>query len=222
MPGSPPSVLARLLEASDSAVRESAWSAFVAEYSRLLLHVSRSLGGDHDAAMDRYACVLEHLRADDFRRLRVYVADGRSEFSTWLVVVAQRVCLDHRRTRYGRLRATDGDPRARDEEWAARRRLVDLLSADVDLSSISDGAARDPEDRVRLADLYHALESALACLDPRDRLLVKLRFEDEIPMPDIARDLGFPTRFHAYRRLTRVLLDLRRVLESGGVRDAAP
>jgi RNA polymerase sigma factor (sigma-70 family) len=159
---------------------------------------------------------------DDFRRLRTYVADGRSEFSTWLVVVAQRICLDQQRTRYGRLRVVDGDSRARDEEWAARRRLVDLLSADVDLSSISDGSARDPEDRVRLADLYHALESALAFLDPRDRLLVKLRFEDEIPMPDIARDLGFPSRFHAYRRLTRVLSDLRRILESGGVRDAAP
>jgi RNA polymerase sigma factor (sigma-70 family) len=222
MPGSLPSVLARLLEPGDSAARESAWSSFITSYSRLLLHVSRSLGGDHDTAMDRYACVLEHLRADDFRRLRTYVADGRSEFSTWLVVVAQRICLDQRRTRYGRLRAVDGDSRAHDEEWAARRRLVDLLSADVDLSSIGDGAARDPEDQVRLADLYHALDSAIGRLAPRDRLLLKLRFEDEVPMSEIARDLGFASRFHAYRRLTAVLADLRRLLESAGVRDAAP
>jgi len=221
MPGSPPSVLARLLEASDSAARESAWAELVGLYSRLLLHVGRSFGGDHDAAMDRYAWVLEQLRADDFRRLRTYVADGRSEFSTWLVVVAQRLCLDHRRTRYGRLRAADGDG-AHEDEWAARRRLVDLIAADVDLSSIGDGHGAGPEDRVRLADLYHALESALALLDSRDRLLVKLRFEDGIPMPEIARNLEFPSRFHAYRRLTQVLADLRGALERSGVRDPAP
>jgi RNA polymerase sigma factor (sigma-70 family) len=222
MPGSPPSLLARLLETDDCAVRESAWAEFVAAHSRLLLHVGRSFGGDHDAAMDRYACVLEQLRADDFRRLRTFVADGRSEFSTWLVVVAQRICLDHWRSRYGRLRPVDADESAHDQQWAARRRLVDLLSADVDLSSLSDGHATSPEDRVREADLYHALESALALLDPRDRLLVKLRFEDEIPMPEVARSLGFPTRFHVYRRLSLVLADLRRALESSGVRDAAP
>jgi RNA polymerase sigma factor (sigma-70 family) len=222
MPGSYPSVLACLLEARDDATRELAWSAFLTSYNRLLLHVSRSLGGGHDAAMDRYACILEHLRADEFRRLHTFAEDGRSEFTTWLVVVAQRICLDHRRAQYGRFRAGVGDPRAHDEEWAARRRLVDLLSADVDLSSITDGAARDPEDHVLLADLYHALESALALLDPRDRLLVKLRFEDGLSMPEIARDLGLPSRFHAYRRLAQVLHALRGTLERIGVRDAAP
>lgn len=222
MPGSPPVALARLLDASDAAARESTWSEFVLAHSRLLLHVARSLGGDHDAAMDRYAAILDELRCDDFRRLRIYVADGRSEFSTWLVVVAQRICFDHHRRRYGRPRLSTSDANTHEEEWAARRRLVDLLSADVDLSSLSDGHACSPEDHVRTADLYHALESALALLEPRDRLLVKLRFEDELPMPEVAKSLGFPTRFHAYRRLSRVLSDLRCALESDGVREAAP
>jgi DNA-directed RNA polymerase specialized sigma24 family protein len=44
--------------------------------------------------MDGYAYVLEALRSDDYRRLRAYAADGRSKFSTWLVVVARRLCLD--------------------------------------------------------------------------------------------------------------------------------
>ncbi len=172
--------------------------------------------------MDRYTCVLEELRANDFRRLRAYVADGRSEFSTWLVVVAQRICLDHRRKRYGRFRAGDGASSEHEEVWIARRRLVDLLSADVDLSTFADGQAIDPENRVRVADLYHALESALALLDPHDRLLVKLRFEDDLPMPEVARNLGYRTRFHAYRRLSHVLEELRRALESTGIREAAP
>jgi RNA polymerase sigma factor (sigma-70 family) len=214
--------LGRLLDTRDPSGREAAWAEFVAIHSRLILHVARSFPGDHDAAMDRYAQVLEQLRRDDFRRLRTYAADGRSEFSTWLVVVAQRICLDHRRSRYGRIRSVEGDSAAHDEEWAARRRLVDLISANLDLSTLGDRNAGDPEDRLRLADLYQALESALTLLGPRDRLLVKLRFEDDVPMPEVARSLGFPTRFHAYRRLSRVLEDLRRALESSGVRDAAP
>lgn len=215
-----PAVLGRLLAETDLSRREEAWAEFVAAQSKLLLYVSRKLGGDHDAAMDRYAVVLDGLRHDDFRRLRTYVADGRSEFTTWLVVVAQRICLDERRHRYGRARRTVGEMTDQDEERSARRRLVDLLAAKVDLSSISDTRSDSPEDIVRVADLYHALQSALSHLEPQDRLLIKLRFEDDLPMPEIARSLQFPTRFHAYRRLTHVLGDLRHALEDSGVRDA--
>lgn len=214
-----PAVLSRLLP-ENCPPAEEAWAEFIAAHSKLILYVARSLGGDHDAVMDRYACILEQLRADNFRRLRTYAADGRSEFSTWLVVVAQRICLDHRRARYGRFRVAEGDSATHKEERAARRRLVDLLAAKVDLSSIGDTRSGSPEDLVRVADLYHALQAALSHLEPQDRLLIKLRFEDELPMPEIARSLKFPTRFHAYRRLTHVLGDLRHALEDSGVRDA--
>lgn len=214
-----PTVLSRLLP-EDSPPAEEAWAEFIAAHSKLILYVARSLGGDHDAVMDRYACILEQLRADNFRRLRTFAADGRSEFSTWLVVVAQRICLDHRRARYGRFRATEANSTTREEERAARRRLVDLIGAEVDLSSIGDTRSHSPEDTVLGSDLYHALQAALSHLQPQDQLLIKLRFEDELPMPEIARSLNFPTRFHAYRQLTRVLGELRRALVARGVRDA--
>jgi|tagenome__1003787_1003787.scaffolds.fasta_scaffold20922382_3 RNA polymerase sigma factor (sigma-70 family) len=214
-----PATLSRLLPEND-APAEEAWGEFLAAHSKLILYVARSLGGDDDAVMDRYACILEQLQADNFRRLRTYSADGRSEFSTWLVVVAQRICLDHRRTRYGRFREADSASAERAEDWAARRRLVDLLSADVDLSSIRDNSSTDADQMVRVGELYNLLEAALIQLEPRDRLLVKLRFEDELPMPEISRSLGFPTRFHAYRQLTRVLADLRQALNANGVHDA--
>ena len=214
-----PALLSRLLPA-DCPSAEKAWAEFIAAHSKLILYVARSLGGDHDAVMDRYTRILEQLRADNYRRLRTFAADGRSEFSTWLVVVAQRICLDHRRARYGRFRAAEGDPATHEEERKARRRLVDLLAAEVDLSTIGDTRSGSPEDRVRVADLDHALQAALSHLEPQDQLLIKLRFEDELPMPEIARSLKFPTRFHAYRRLTRVLGDLRRALVDSGVTDA--
>jgi len=118
-----PAPLSRLLNAEEPSAREACWADFVSAYSRLILHVAREMGGEHDAAMDRYAFVLEQLRRDDCRRLRSYVADGRSEFSTWLVVVAQRLCRDHLRHRYGRMRHPESDPATYDDEWAARRRF---------------------------------------------------------------------------------------------------
>jgi DNA-directed RNA polymerase specialized sigma24 family protein len=172
MPDAPPGVLVRLLAANEAAARDASWAEFAATYSRLLLHVTRSVGGEHDSAMDRYAFVLEQLGRDDFRRLRTYVADGRSEFTTWLVVVAQRLCRDHQRQRYGRSRPHGSASPVPDEERLARRRLVDLVGAEVDLGRLSDQRAQDAETTVREGESRSALETALAKLDRRDRLLI--------------------------------------------------
>ncbi len=221
MASAPPESLRRLLAAPPGSVADEAWTEFVQSHSRLILHVARSLGPDHDAVMDRYAHVLEQLRREDFRRLRTFVADGRSEFTTWLVVVTQRLCLDHRRQRYGR-GSRGADAGEHEAEWRARRRLVDLVAADVDLSTLQDGRTPSPEDQLRSSEALRALDGALERLAARDRMLVKLRFEDDLPMPDIARALGYPTRFHAYRRLSQVLVELRHALESAGIRESVP
>ena len=216
-----PPVLSRLLDPRAPSAEDEPWAEFVRLYSKLILHVARSLGGGHDVAMDRYAYILEQLRREDYRRLRSFMADGRSEFSTWLVVVAQRLCLDHHRQRYGRARAPLSDRPAYEEERRARRRLIDLVSAEVDLEALKDAAAASPEDELEASEAHRTLLSALDRLSVRDRMLVRLRFEDDLPMPEVARALGLPTRFHAYRRLTLVLAALRRELESLGVRGPA-
>jgi len=53
MPDSPPALLGRLLLATEPARVEEYWAEFVAHHSRLLLHVARAGGAQHDAAMDR-------------------------------------------------------------------------------------------------------------------------------------------------------------------------
>lgn len=221
LPSTLPVVVARLLDASELAARDAAWGEFVASHSRLIFHVARSFGGDRDATMDRYAFVLDHLRADDCHRIRAFIADGRSEFTTWLVVVAQHACLDHRRHQYGRIRRADDGSSGADDDRAARRRLVDLIAAEVDLALIRDRASTI-EESIRVAELHHALDAALDTLPPRDRLMVKLRFEDGLPMPELSRNMGFPNRFQAYRHLRQVLRALRGALERAGVKDLVP
>ena len=209
-----------LAEANPPDVRQRAWKAFLETHSRLLLHTARVLGRDYDATMDAYAYLLDQLQRDDFRRLRSYVADGRTKFTTWLVVVARRLCLDHLRQRYGRpLEDTSPGRDAR----ASRRRLVDLVAEELDTSGVSDATtAGNPETHLRANELSRALAGALSAFDPRDRLLLKLRFEDGLPASEIAQVMGFATQFHVYRRLNALLEQMRTALRGRGVQDSEP
>ncbi len=209
-----PQELAQLLNASDSPTRDAAWEAFLTTHSRLLVHTARSLNHDHDAAMDGYAYVLEALRENDCRRLRAYSADGRSKFSTWLVVVARRLCLDFHRHRYGRTRDTGADAR---EERAARRRLVDLVAEDLDSSPASPASSSDPHAELLGREQSAALDATLRALPPRDRLLLALRFEEGLSAREIGHLMGFATPFHVYRRLNALLASLRSSLGRRGI-----
>ncbi len=117
-----PSELVRLLRASTPAAREDAWSHVTQAYGPSILRCIRLFNGGGDLSMERYAYVLERLRADDFRRLREYAADGRATFPTWLVVVTRRLCLDYERRRCGQVRPAP----ARQNPWGrtTRRPLV--------------------------------------------------------------------------------------------------
>jgi RNA polymerase sigma factor (sigma-70 family) len=211
-----PPALDRLLGAS-SADKEEAWAEFVAEFTRLFLHVARSVTTGRDASMDAYAVLLETLHEDDFRRLRRYTIDPRSKFTTWLVVVARRICVDHIRAKYGRLRDA-GSPEER-ERWSRRKRLEDLTSASDDVSLIVD---ESPTADMHLCDVETSsgLQSALECLETRDRLLLALRFDDGLSASEIATILRFQSQFHVYRRINHLLSVLREDLRLRGIETA--
>jgi RNA polymerase sigma factor (sigma-70 family) len=64
------------------------------------------------------------------------------------------------------------------------------------------------------------IDAALAQLDTEDRVILRLRFEDDVSVPEIARLLRLGSPFALYRRLKRILATLRKALESGGISDA--
>jgi len=210
-----PPALERLLRADDGPTLDQTWSQFAEEYGRLILHVARAQGGQHDDIMDRYTYVLEQLRRDDFRRLRGYVSDGRGKFTTWLVVVIRRLCMDELRSRYGRERGGTG------EAQRQRRELADLVGVEVDVDLIA-GAGASPDEILQATELSDRLNAAMAELEPSDRLILRLRFQDEVPVSEIARVLSFPSVFHVYRSLNRIYEQLRATLGETGVRDATP
>ena len=220
-----PDVVHRLLAGEPGAgMSEEAWEQFVGTYSQLLLKVATGAGTDYDTVLDRYAYILDELRRDDCRRLRRFVADGRSTFSTWLVVVARRLCLDHYRRRYGRLRGRGGK-RGADNVLCARRlcrrRLSDLTSSLADVASVEDPLAPDADEILDAHRRLEMLARAVTSLPVTDRRLLQLRFEQELTAREIAQLLGLPTPFHVYRRLDAVRGTLRAALTAPAARRPA-
>ena len=221
-PNALPPELQRVLDDASNGDADEAWAALVAQHSRLIVAVARDLTNEHDAAMDAYAYVLERLREDGCRRLRGFASDGRSTFSTWLVVVARRLCIDHYRQRYGRPPRAVASPSDARIGRASRRRLFDLAAAGIDLTTLIDVSAPTPDENVRVDQRNGALGCAIASLEPGDRLLLKLRFDDDLSAREIAHVIGLPSPFHVYRRLAAVYATLRRALATHGVEDGAP
>ena len=210
-----PVSLQLLSEAADNSARDAAWAEFLAQYSKLILHVARSISGGHDNVMDRYLYILEALKRDNYRRLRSYSESGRGSFTTWLVAVSRRLCIDEYRARYGR-----ASPAAASVEQRDRRQLADLLSSEGALDSI-EFSGTTPDAEVEAAEVRDALERALARIDVADRLMLRLRYEDGLSVPEIARLLSEASPFRVYRRIDSILAVLRKELTLAGIADAS-
>ena len=206
-----PRELEHLLEARTDPAKDSAWSEFLVAFHRLLLHTARTVLRDEDDVRDAYAEMLERLRANDFARLRNFTDDGRTRFTTWLVVVARRLCVDSYRRRYGR---TNGGDMSAGQK--ARHALQETQWSAVDPAVLAS-TAELPDVLLEERERHEALQRAMKGLDARDRMLLALRFKEDQTAIAIARLMGFPTPFHVYRRLTTVLGVLRESLGHAGV-----
>ena len=206
-----PRMLATLLSATDEAVKEESWTAFVARYTPILLHTVRRFAHSYDEAMDRYTHLLEQLSRDDYRRLRAFAAQGPGRFTTWLVVVAHRLLVDYHRQVYGRPRSLVADRDRAGSPALMRRHLAEMLCVEIHTLDPGD-PSRDAEATLCAADCAAALQRAITTLAPHDRLLLTLRFHKGLGAHEIAEVMRFPTQGHVYRRLRAVLLTLRGTL----------
>jgi RNA polymerase sigma factor (sigma-70 family) len=64
--------------------------------------------------------------------------------------------------------------------------------------------------------VHTALDRARQALAPEERLILRMRFEDAVPVADIARALHLNQK-RLYRTIERLLADLRKRLEADGV-----
>jgi DNA-directed RNA polymerase specialized sigma24 family protein len=145
-----------LLATADQVAQDRPWATFLRQHSEVVLRVARAMGGGHDATMDRYAFVLDALRRDNCKRLRVYAPEGRGSFDTWLAVVTRRLCMDEHRRRYGRAQS-DG-PNA-EAERATRRHLTDLVGDELGLETLEGDADTVPDVALERAERRAVLDA---------------------------------------------------------------
>lgn len=169
--------------------------------------------------MDAYTYLLERLSQDNCRKLRAYTEDPRSKFTTWLVVVARRICIDHHRAKYGRVR--NEESRAERERLGLRRSLAGLPEGTEFTDDIPDENAENPAEALERAELSNEIRMLCESLPPADRLLLNLRFDDGLSAAEIATILRLSSPFHVYRRINTLLAELKDRLKNRGIEHAA-
>jgi RNA polymerase sigma-70 factor (ECF subfamily) len=146
--------------------------------------------GRHQDRLFRYLLRLlgdEAVAEDVFQQTWVQVAEriGRYDpsrsFGPWLFAVARNLALDHLRRR----------------QPASLGEVDEPAGADGDPLALAAAGQR----RTRIAE-------AVTALAPLDREVLSLRFEEELPLPQLAETLGVPVPT-AKARLYRALARLR-------------
>src|SRR6185295_16431835 len=102
-------------------------------------------------------------------------------------------------------------------ERRARRRMVDLEEADsVAIEHATDDSLMATERERVSQKLSVAMRDGLARLPDHDRLILQLRFESRMTVAQIARSLKIEQKL-LYRRIDKLLRDLRAELEQAGI-----
>ena len=102
-------------------------------------------------------------------------------------------------------------------ERHARRRMVDLEEAqDVPIDASTEESVLVAERQDASQRLSLAMRDALANVDPHDLLLLQLRFESRMTVAQIARSMHIEQKL-LYRRMEKLLHDLRAALERAGI-----
>jgi len=190
----------RILVRLGTAGREQAWRDFLQLYAPVIQQVVRLFEIDADSAADCFLFVCEHLAAGNFRRLRKFNPDGPASFPTWLRAVVRNLCIDWQRKVHGRSRS-----------GAQVRPQMETLEA----GAITDPRP-DPEMRATDKQRKAALRKMVSRLPAPDRLLIRLRFEQELTLDQIAKLTGLKDPQTADRRVRRILESMREGFVPGG------
>jgi RNA polymerase sigma factor (sigma-70 family) len=102
--------------------------------------------------------------------------------------------------------------RAIDRTFEGGERTTHLVSE----TEPPDESALDRERHAEADRVVAVLEEELGTLDAEDRLVLKMRFESDFKIADIARTLNLPAK-PLYRRIEKLLRTLRRGLERRGI-----
>jgi len=240
---------------------DTGWVEFLDTYSPLLRNVVRRYESDVGRAQDCLEFVCAKLSDDGFRRLTAFDPNGRARFRTWLTAVTANLCIDWRRSMYGRFRAPASirglaeldqlvfdcfyrqgmtqhecrhvlEPRfpnitghqivaanARIHAELTSRQRWQLSTGRTETVPIDDmpmsltTADESPESLVQSAQDREQLQIAMARLEPEQRLLLQLRYQQDLTLKEVARLTRSSDAFHARRKIDAALAALAKAMK---------
>lgn len=149
---------------------ELAFRSLVERYQRPVFSLVLRMVRDPGTAED----VTQEVFVKAWKALARY--DPRRRFASWLFKIASNAAIDQlRRKKLPTTPIETSDP-----------------NQSSVLDRIEDERAESPDTLVKRRELSSALEAAVAALRPEYRLVVLLRFREELPYRDIAEATGMP------------------------------
>jgi hypothetical protein len=188
----------------------TAWKQFVAELEPLLIQLlrrSRTLGPMRHNVDDCRAVmisVLERLKKDDYRGLRLYEpwvdANPGKDFGDWIRIVTVNLARDHVSSRLGA--AAHGD-----DEAPLNKRMLNTLASLLPGDDDHRLAFRPLMTNAQVA--RELLEYAVRELDPK-QLVALRRWMDGASFAEVATELGLAAPRDADKLVRAALARLRR------------
>jgi RNA polymerase sigma-70 factor len=150
----------------------AAWSSFMRLYQKYLNDIALSVSPNCDAASELAGSVLvDMFLPDRSGQSRIASYHGRSSLATWLRVIVCHRAINERELKYNSLERIESIPEV--AETAEVRNIEAVLRA------------------VRYEEMIRdSLRGGCKCLSDRERLLLLLRYDEELQVSQIARLLG--------------------------------
>ena len=160
-----------------------------------------------------YVYVLDKIMENNYAVINAF--QGRSTFKTYLVSITNRLAIDFFRHRYGRTSKTSNP-----EQSAPKKNQLKTVSI-IDPENWSDEGRLDEtviqrEDQEAKKSLEGIVKTQLSELSPEDRLLLKMKYEDNFKVSEIAEILKLDQK-KTYRKINKILSDLKEEFLKKGI-----
>ena len=149
--------------------------------------------------------VLDRLMENNYARVNAF--QGRSTFKTYLVSITTRLAIDFYRHRYGKI-----SKKSNPEQITSKRSYLKVVPI-TDQENLSDEKPLDhivikKEDEDAGKRLEEILQSLVSDLSPEDRLLLKMKYDDDFKVSEIAALLNLDQK-RTYRKIDAILSSLK-------------
>ena len=148
-----------------------------------------------------YVYVLDKLMENNYAVINAF--QGRSTFKTYLFSITNRLAIDFYRHRYGKT-----SKKSNPEQPVPKKNRLKIVSV-IDQENLSDEERLDEtvmnrEDEEVKKRLEGIVKSQLSELSSEDRLLLKMKYEDNFKVSEIAEILKLDQK-KTYRKINTLL-----------------